>query len=116
MSSTHELHSISDDELLCRLAELFQHSRRVESDLVAHIGEVDARRLYSREASSSMFTYATEVLHLSEHEAYLRIAAARAARKYPMLMVMLGDGRLHLSGIGKLAPHLTDLNCEEVLA
>jgi hypothetical protein len=29
---------------------------------------------------------------------------------------MLGDGRLHLSGIGKLAPHLTDANCEEVLA
>ena len=116
MSSTHELHSISDDELLRRLAELLKHSRRVESDLVAHIGEVDARRLYAREAASSMFTYCTEVLHLSEHEAYLRIAAARAARKYPMLLVMLGDGRLHLSGIGKLAPHLTDGNCEEVLA
>ena len=55
------------------------------------------------EANVSMFTYATEVLHLSEHEAYLRIAAARVARKYPMLLVMLGDGRLHLSGIGKLA-------------
>ena len=116
MSSTHELHSISDDELLRRLSELLKHSRRVESDLVAHIGEVDARRLYAREASSSMFRYSTEVLHLSEHEAYLRIAAARASRKYPMLLAMLSDGRIHLSGIGKLAPHLTDANCEEVLA
>jgi len=63
-----------------------------------------------------MFTYCTEVLNLSEHEAYLRITAARASRKYPTLLTMLSDGRLHLSGIGKLAPHLTDANCEEVLA
>jgi hypothetical protein len=116
MSSTHELHSISDDDLLRRLAELLKHSRRIESDLVAHIGEVDARRLFAREASSSMFTYATEVLHLSEAEAYLRIAAARASRKYPMLLAMLSDGRIHLSGIGKLAPYLTDANCDAVLA
>jgi hypothetical protein len=116
MSSTHEFHSISDDDLLRRLAELLRQSRRVESDLVAHIGEVDARRLYAREAASSMFIYCTEVLNLSEHEAYLRIAAARASRKYPTLLAMLGDGRLHLSGIGKLAPHLTDANCEDVLA
>ena len=116
MSSTHELHSISDDELLRRLSELLRNSRRVESDLVAHIAEVDARRLYAREAASSMFTYCTEVLNLSEHEAYLRIAAARASRKYPMLLAMLSDGRIHLSGIGKLAPHLNDANSEEVLA
>ena len=29
---------------------------------------------------------------------------------------MLGDGRMHLSGIGKLAQHLIASNCEEVLA
>jgi len=116
MSSTNELHSIPDDDLLRQLSDLLKDSRRVESDLVAHIGEVDARRLYAREAASSMFTYCTEVLNLSEHEAYLRIAAARASRKYPTILAMLGDGRLHLSGIGKLAPHLTEANCEEVLA
>ncbi len=51
----------------------------------------------------------------SEHEAYLRIAAARASRKHPMLLAMLGDGRLHLSGMGKLAPHLTESNGETLL-
>jgi hypothetical protein len=63
-----------------------------------------------------MFAYCTEVLHLSEAEAYLRIAVARAARKYPMLLVMLGEGRLHLSGIAILAPHLTEENCQGILA
>ena len=63
-----------------------------------------------------MFSYGTDVLHLSEAEAYLRIAAARASRRYPALLTMLDDGRLHLSGIAVLAPHLTDTNCEELLA
>jgi HNH endonuclease len=109
------LRALSDDELLKRLSALLGQSRRIECELVAHIGEVDERRLYAREACDSMFVYCTEVLHLSEHEAYLRIAAARAAREHPMLLAMLGDGRLYLSGIAKLAPHLTLANREVLL-
>jgi len=41
--------------LLHRLAELMRQSRRVEADVVAHIAEVDERRLYAREAFPSMF-------------------------------------------------------------
>jgi hypothetical protein len=98
-----------------RLSNLLGQSRRDEADLVAHIGEVDRRRLYAREASPSMFVYCTEVLHLSEAEAYLRIAAARASREHPVLLTMLGDGRLHLTAIAKLAPHLTLQNREALL-
>jgi len=115
MEHQRPLESVSDDDLLRRLAELTRQSRRVESDLVAHIGEVDERRLYAREASPSMFAYCTELLHLSEAEAYLRIAAARASREHPMLLTMLEDGRLHLSGIAKLVPHLTRENREALL-
>lgn len=115
MTIAVQLETISDDELLRSLSELLRQSRRVESELVAHIGEVDQRRLYAREAVSSMFKYCTEVLHLSEFEAYLRIAVARAARRHPLLLTMLADGRLHLSGIAKLAPHLTEANRETLL-
>ncbi len=115
MEFERELKSISDDELLRRLGELLHQSRRVEADLVAHIGEVDRRRLFAREAAPSMYAYCTERLHLSEAEAYLRIGAARASREHPMLLEMLRDGRLHLTGIAKLAPHLTPHNREELL-
>jgi len=104
-----------DDELLRRLAQLMRESRRVEADVVAHISEVDERRLYAREASPSMFAYCTQVLHFSEAEAYLRIAAARASREHPMLLSMLADGRLHLTGIAKLVPHLTRENRDLLL-
>jgi hypothetical protein len=110
------LRSLTDDELLRRLRELLASSRRVEAELVAHIGEVDERRLYARAASPSMFAYCTDRLGLSEAEAYFRIAAARASRVHPELLAMLADGRLHLSGIAKLAPHLRAENRQALLS
>ena len=59
-----------------------------------------------------MFAYCTQMLHLSEFEAYLRITAARAARQHPLLLAMLREGSLHLTAVAKLAPHLTPENCE----
>ncbi|HVQ31904.1 MAG TPA: HNH endonuclease signature motif containing protein [Vicinamibacteria bacterium] len=115
MKANCSLESIPDDELLRRLADLLRQSRRVECDLVAHIAEVDARRLYAREASPSMFVYCTDVLHLSAAEAYLRITVGRAIREHPVILVMLGEGLLHLTGIAKLAPHLTPANRDALL-
>lgn len=66
------------------------------------------RQLYRREACSSMFAYATERLHLSEAEAFFRIRVARLSRRLPIVLAMLADGRLHLSGAAMLAPHLRD--------
>jgi hypothetical protein len=109
------LTSLSDDELLQRLAMILRASRRVEAVLVAHIGEVDARRLYAREGFASMFVYCTDVLHLSEPEAYLRIGVARAARDYPFILTLLAEGRVHLSGVAKLVPILTVANCQSLL-
>ena len=96
MESIDVLTSFSDEELLRRLSDLLGQSRRDEADLVAHIGEVDRRRLYAREASPSMFAYCTEVLHLSEAEAYLRIApkgpdAATAKKLAAMLKKALEE-------------------------
>ena len=99
MDNELELQSLSDDELLRRLSDVLARSRRVEWVLVAHIAEVDVRRLYAREGSPSMFHYCQEVLNLSESEAYRRIAAARVSRRYPVLLEMLEDGRIHLAGI-----------------
>ncbi len=62
-----------------------------------------------------MFQYCIDVLHLSESEAYRRIAAARLSRSYPVLLKMLEDGRIHLAGISVLKKYLTDANYENVL-
>jgi hypothetical protein len=101
------LKSVRDEDLLRRLSDLVKQSRRLEADVVAHIAEAERRRLHARKACSSMFEYCRRILGLRENEAYLRITVARASRLYPVILEMLGDGRLHLSGIARLAPHLT---------
>ena len=60
---------------------------------------------------SSLFTYCTRVLRLSEHAAYGRIEAARAARRFPVVVERLESGELTLSNLSLLRPHLTDENC-----
>jgi 5-methylcytosine-specific restriction endonuclease McrA len=114
--NAHSLQSLSDDQLLAQLAAILRDSRRVEADLVAHIAAVDERRLYLREACASMFSYCVERLYLSEPETALRIVVARASLRHPVLLDMLRDGRLHLSGIALLAPHLTEQNRDAVLS
>ncbi len=57
---------ISDQELLCELKRLVVGSAALEAELLARLAEVDARKLYLREACSSMFVYCTKVLHFAE--------------------------------------------------
>ena len=53
---------------------------------------------------------------MSEHAAYLRIEAARAARRWPAILRLLAEGALHLTAISLLSPHLTEGNHNSVLA
>jgi hypothetical protein len=70
----------------------------------------------STPAAASPTRRCSEALHLSAAEAYLRIAAARASREHPVLLDLLRDGRLHLTAISLLAPHLTPESRDAVLA
>jgi hypothetical protein len=59
--------------------------------------------------------YCREVLRLSEGEAYNRIEAARAARRFPVIVDLLVEGTLNLTTVRLLAPHLTDVSHQELL-
>lgn len=106
---------LSDAELLDEIKRLTANERLATARLIAALAELDARRLYLGEGCSSLFTYCTRVLQLSEHAAYLRIEAARAVRKWPAVLTFLAEGALHLTAIGLLAPHLTADNVERTL-
>jgi 5-methylcytosine-specific restriction endonuclease McrA len=106
---------LSDTELLDEVKRLIAYERLATARLIAALAELDVRKLYVGEGCSSLFTYCTQVLHLSEHAAYLRIEAARAARKWPAILDLLADGALHLTAISLLSPHLTTDNQQSVL-
>ncbi len=107
---------LSNEALLAQIAVAAGRERHATARLVALLAELDARRLYLGAGCASLFTYCTDVLHLSEHAAYGRIEAARASRRFPILLLGLADGSLTLTSVTLLAPHLTDANHRAVLA
>ena len=116
MTSTHSVRDLADDELLDGLAAVMTRSRATDAAVLAYLAEVDARGLYLPSACASMHVYCVRVLHMSEDAAFKRITAARIARRFPLIFAAVADGRLHLSAVVMLAPHLTDQNAGERVA
>ena len=56
MATSYDLRDLSPDMLLARLQTLLARDHQVTADLLAHLAEVDLRRLYLDQACSSMFT------------------------------------------------------------
>ncbi len=106
---------LSDRDLLAQVEDLAQREREATVALIAHLAELDERRLYLAEGYPSLFKYCTDVLHLSEHATYNRIEAARAVRRFPVLLEHLAAGGLNLFAVRLLAPHLTPENHRDVL-
>ena len=107
---------LSDGTLLSNLATRVSQERTTTADMLADIAEVEDRHLYAPAGYSSMYAYCLEALNFSEDSACKRIRAARAARQFPAIFPAVADGRLHLSGVVLLAPHLTAENADELLA
>ena len=107
---------MSDAEVVGRLHELLGEERRLTAKVLLHLGEVEERQLFLPAACPSMHVYCTRVLGMSEDQAFKRIRAARAARKYSAIEMAVAEGRLHLSGVVLLAPHLSEDSADELVA
>jgi hypothetical protein len=63
-----------------------------------------------------MHAYCVGALGLSEDSAWKRIRVARLARAFPEVLDMIADGRVHLSAVVLLSPHLTRKNAAALFA
>jgi hypothetical protein len=90
--------------------------RGVTVAVLSHLAEFDARGLHLGAGFSSLFAYCTAALGYSEQSAYNRIEAARAARRFPLILELLAAGRVTLTNVRLLAPHLTPQNHRTLLA
>jgi hypothetical protein len=106
---------LSDNELVTHVERAAKDERNATAHLIVLLTEVDARRLYLGQGYSSLFTYCTRALQLSEHAAFGRIEAARAARRFPLILEHLVSGSLNLTAIGLVARYLTIENHVQVL-
>jgi hypothetical protein len=109
------LRQLSDGELLARVQDISAREREATSLLVAHLAELDTRDAHLRAGHGSLFAYCRGVLALSEQEAYYRIAVARVARRFPLVLDLLESGAVNLTTVRLLGPHLTPDNHRRVL-
>jgi hypothetical protein len=106
---------LSDGLLEFEFLELCANDRGNTAQLLVHLAEIDRRRLYIAAGYSSMFKYCVDKGFMSEEVAYRRIRVARAARHHPKILAGIADGRLNLTTVVFLAPHLTSGNAAELL-
>jgi hypothetical protein len=106
----YSLTHLVDAVLLRDLVAMAAQERTGLAGMLALIAEVDARRLYAPAGYSSMHAYLVGELRFSDDAACKRIQAARVARRFPVLYTAIAEGRLHLTGVCLLAPHLTQEN------
>jgi hypothetical protein len=115
MKVTHASH-LSNDELVAEVSRLAGGERGATVALIVHLAEFDLRQLYRGAGYQSLFQYCVEVLHLSEDAACNRIASARMARRYPVVLDMLLRGDLSPTTLRMLSRWLADENADELLA
>src|SRR5712691_3243277 len=109
--------ALSDRDLLARLELLAGKERESLVELVAHLAALDSRAsLFAAQGFSSLFSYCTQALRLSEDAACNRIEAARACRRFPLILELLASGSLTLTSVRLLARHLTAENHQSVPA
>ena len=85
MQDVQNLRHYSNDRLM---EELHSHRKDELSSCVRVLRileEVDRRKLYAERGYPSLYQFCVSVLHLSEHEAYLRVTGARVGRRFPVV-------------------------------
>ncbi|HKO90924.1 MAG TPA: hypothetical protein VJU61_07225, partial [Polyangiaceae bacterium] len=107
---------LSDRQLLERLQGALRTQRCSLAELVAHLGEVEERRLHLAAAHGSLFSYCVQQLGMSEDEACRRIELARLARRFPALFGELASGGISLSVALLLKPVLSPDNQADLIA
>jgi hypothetical protein len=110
------LKHLLDGEVLDGLKANLAKERGALADVLAHLAEVDERKLHVPAGYESLQDYCMRGLHLSKDAANKRIHAARAALKFPAIFEKVAEGALRLTAINILAAYLRPENVEQILA
>ena len=97
MKLTH----LTDDELDQQLVGLARKEREILTDILNHLRECEARRLYSKYKFQSLFEYAIKRMGYSEDQAARRISAMRLLKELPAIEEKIETGSLTLTHLVK---------------
>jgi HNH endonuclease len=100
------LKSISDSDLLVQIKNLAGEERRITTEVLLHLREIEARHLFAELGFSSLYEYCTKELGYSESSAWRRISAMRLLKDVPEIEEQLLDGRMTVTTLSQVQSFL----------
>ena len=94
---------------------LSRQHRRLESELVAVLTEIERLKLHRTLGFSSLFTYTVSALGLNEPVAYTLITVARKAKEFEALGEAIFSQQLSVSRASRIVAALTKENATELI-
>jgi hypothetical protein len=113
MRERYRLVGLGNSELLAGLSDLVRRSNELTGDVLAHLAELEERKLHRELGFTSTFVYCVDALGMSEGAAGRRVTGARVCRRFPEAFALVARGELHLSASCELGPYLNPENASE---
>jgi hypothetical protein len=107
---------LTDQELVRQLADRTREYNANHAALLAHLAEIDFRRLYFERGYPSMFFYCVDEMNMDAEDTCEAIIVAGVALRFPAIFEAIAEGRLHPAAVRMLAPHLTTGNAADLMA
>ncbi|MCR4294964.1 MAG: HNH endonuclease [Elusimicrobia bacterium] len=82
---------------------------------LAHLAEIQRRKLYADAGFRSMFAYCVGELGYSESNTCRRLQAVEAARKFPETLSLIKSGEISICALAVISKHLTWDNRSDIL-
>ncbi len=109
--------ALPDKEIMRRLELFVEEERARLHEFLSLLAELDRRAKSLPEAGyASTFDYCVRRLKLSEDESYRRITLARATVVRPEILSSVAEGRLTLSAVSRIAPHVRRADAPEIIS
>ena len=115
MRMLRSLESLSLVELSQGAKKLVSRERRHTAALIVHLAEISRRKGHLELGYASLFDYCQRHLGLGKYSVWNRTQVANVSRRFPQLLESLIEGKVTLSSLGVLAPHLSEENIDELL-
>ncbi len=93
----HGLQKLTDDQLIFDTKKLIKKEQEIVIEIIAHLEEIERRRLYCDAGYDSLWSYTIGELGYSEAQAHRRIDAMRMSRKISSVKRGLESGTLNVT-------------------
>ena len=96
------LKTLKNEVLIQSTKNLIREENHLLSKVLAHLHEIETRKLYLALGYGSLFTFAVKELGYSEASAHRRIEAMRFLKKTPQAKTVVDTGKINLSNLSLL--------------